>query len=41
MRERFEHDLQQCHPYTLAMWKSRPLKQRLSEWLVTPFRSEL
>jgi cardiolipin synthase len=41
MRERFEHDLQKCRPYTIDMWKARPLKQRLSEWLVTPFRSEL
>ena len=41
MRERFEHDLQKCRPYTIAMWNSRPLRQRLTEWLATPFRSEL
>jgi len=41
MRERFEADLSRSLPYTLAMWKKRPLKKRLTEWLVRPFRSEL
>jgi cardiolipin synthase len=41
MKERYEHDQSRCHPYTLAMWKSRPLMQRLTEWLVAPVRSEL
>jgi cardiolipin synthase A/B len=41
MRERFQHDLLQCRPYTLAMWKARSVKQRVTEWLAGPFRSEL
>jgi cardiolipin synthase len=41
MRERYEQDLSHCLPYTLAMWKERPLKKRLTEWLAGPFRSEL
>jgi cardiolipin synthase A/B len=41
MRDRYEQDLSHCLPYTLAMWKERPLKKRLTEWLVGPFRSEL
>jgi cardiolipin synthase A/B len=41
MRERYERDLAQCREYTLAMWKKRPLKKRITEWLVGPFRSEL
>jgi len=41
MRERFQQDLSRSRPYTLAMWKQRPLKKRLTEWLVGPIRSEL
>ena len=41
MRERFQRDLAKCRPYTLEMWKARPLPKRLTEWIVTPFRSEL
>jgi cardiolipin synthase len=41
MKESFRRDLSRCRPYTLAMWKARSLKQRVTEWLVTPFRSEL
>jgi cardiolipin synthase len=41
MRERYLRDLERCRPYTAAMWKQRPLKKRVTEWLVTPFRSEL
>jgi cardiolipin synthase len=41
MRGRFERDLEHCREYTLAMWKKRPLKKRMSEWLAGPFRSEL
>ena len=41
MRESFRRDLARCRPYTLATWKTRSLKKRLTEWLVTPFRSEL
>ena len=28
-------------PDTYATWRGRSLKQKLTEWLVTPFRSEL
>ena len=41
MRERYERDLTKCRPYTLAMWKRRPLKKRFTEWLAGPVRSEL
>ena len=41
MRERFDRDLARCRPYTLAMWKQRPLGKRLTEWIVGPIRSEL
>ena len=33
MRERYERDLAHCREYTLAMWKKRPLKKRITEWL--------
>ena len=41
MRERFERDLAHCRPYTLAMWRARPLRKRLTEWIVQPIRQEL
>jgi cardiolipin synthase A/B len=41
MRARFERDLEKCNPYTLAMWKARPLPKRFMEWLAGPLRSEL
>ena len=41
MRERFERDLLRCRPYTLAMFKQRSLKKRVTEWLLRPVRSEL
>ena len=41
MRERFEQDLSRCRPYTLAMWKGRSLKKRITEFLVGPIREEL
>jgi cardiolipin synthase len=41
MRERYQRDLLRCRPYTLAMWKHRSLKKRVTEWLLKPFRSEL
>jgi len=41
MRERYEKDLTKCRPYTLAMWKARPLTKRFTEWIVGPIRSEL
>src|SRR4051794_32919893 len=41
MRESFQRDLESCHEYTLAMFNSRPLSKRITEWLTKPFRSEL
>jgi cardiolipin synthase len=41
MREGYQRDLSRSRPYTYAMWKQRPLKKRVTEWLVSPFRSEL
>jgi cardiolipin synthase A/B len=41
MKERYGRDLLRCRPYTHAMWRARSLKKRVTEWLVTPFRSEL
>jgi cardiolipin synthase len=41
MRESYRADLARCRPYTLAMWRSRPLMKRIGEWLVAPIRSEL
>lgn len=37
----FEQDLAQAEPYTLAMWTSRPLSERLAEAVVRPLRSQL
>ena len=41
MKESFRRDLSRCRPYTHTMWKGRSLKKRVTEWLVTPIRSEL
>ena len=41
VKESYRRDLARCRPYTLAMWKARSLKKRVTEWLVTPIRSEL
>jgi cardiolipin synthase len=41
MKESYLRDQSRCRPYTLAMWKGRSLKKRVTEWLVTPVRSEL
>jgi cardiolipin synthase len=41
MKERYRRDLSRCRPYTITMWKARPLKKRVTEWLAGPFRSEL
>jgi cardiolipin synthase len=41
MKESYRRDQSRCRPYTLAMWKERPLRKRVTEWLVRPFRSEL
>ena len=41
MKDSYRRDLSRCRPYTHAMWKERSLKKRVTEWLVTPIRSEL
>lgn len=41
MKERYLRDQSHCRPYTMAMWRARPLTKRAAEWLVRPFRSEL
>jgi cardiolipin synthase A/B len=41
MKVSFLRDLSRCRPYTYSKWKERPLKERLAEALVVPFRSEL
>ena len=37
----FEADLKSAKPYTLEMWKDRPLKEKLAERLLWPIRSQL
>jgi cardiolipin synthase len=37
----FELDLRDATAFTYAMWQSRPLKQRIAETLILPFRSQL
>jgi cardiolipin synthase len=37
----FELDLAKSRRYTLEQWQDRPLLERLHEWLVRPFRSQL
>jgi cardiolipin synthase len=41
MTKVFEKDLQSAVPYTLAMWKRRPLGEKLVEKLLRPIRSQL
>ncbi len=41
LEEMFDRDLAHARRYTYEEWKSRPLSQRLSEWAVRPFRSQL
>jgi cardiolipin synthase len=41
LEEDYARDLARARPYTLAEWESRPLTQRISEWLLQPFKSEL
>ena len=41
LEEMFERDLARARPYTYAEWRTRPLVQRLSEWALRPFRSQL
>ncbi|PPU76459.1 cardiolipin synthase B [Xanthomonas cucurbitae] len=41
MTEVFERDLQRAQRYTLERWRARPLRQKLGEKLVLPFRSQV
>jgi cardiolipin synthase len=41
MRASFERDLAKSREYTREMWANRPFRQRVTEWLLRPFRSEL
>ncbi|MBF5007421.1 phospholipase D-like domain-containing protein [Diaphorobacter caeni] len=41
MTQVFEADLQHCREYTHAMWERRSLRQRVLEWVVMAFRSQL
>lgn len=37
----FEADLREAEPYSLARWQSRPLREKFSEQIVRPIRSQL
>ena len=37
----FGRDLARSRPYTEAEWRARPLGQRIAEWALRPFRSQL
>ena len=41
LEELFEKDLTRSRLYTLQQWRDRPVKERLTELLVLPFRGEL
>jgi cardiolipin synthase A/B len=41
LEEMFVEDLARSGSYTYAQWRSRPVRQRLTEWLILPFRGEL
>lgn len=41
LEEMFLQDIARSRSYTYAQWRSRPLKQRVTEWLIRPFRGEL
>jgi cardiolipin synthase A/B len=41
LEEMFVEDLARSRSYAYEQWRSRPLKQRLTEWLILPFRGEL
>ncbi|MCC8628149.1 phospholipase D-like domain-containing protein [Xanthomonas vesicatoria] len=41
MTEVFERDLERAEQYTLERWRARPLRQKLGEKLVFPFRSQV
>lgn len=37
----FEEDLTHSEPYTVEAWRARPIRERISEKLIRPFRSQL
>ncbi|HET7778445.1 MAG TPA: phospholipase D-like domain-containing protein [Rudaea sp.] len=41
MTQVFEDDLKHAHPYTLEMWRNRPLSERLDEKFIRPIKSQL
>ncbi len=41
LEEIFEEDLRHSRIYTYQEWSHRPVKERLLEWAVAPFRSQL
>lgn len=41
MTAAFEADLRNATPYSFAMWEGRPLRQRIADVLILPFRSQL
>ena len=41
MEKIFLEDLKKSKPYTLADFEKRPLKERIVEWLIIPFHSQL
>jgi len=41
LEESFVRDLARSRPYTMEQWRQRPFRERLTEWLVLPFRGEL
>ena len=41
LEESFLRDLARSRPYTMEQWRQRPFRERLTEWLVLPFRGEL
>jgi len=41
LEEMFQRDLTRSRPYTFEQWRTRPMKERLTEWLIFPLRSEL
>lgn len=41
MTRAFEEDLTRCEPCTWDAWRARPLRERISEQLIRPLRSQL
>jgi len=41
LEESFWRDLKRSRPYTYREWSERPVKERIVEWALAPFRSQL